>query len=143
MDMPLHPSWFDIAIPLTLTMLAGATIGFNRGAVGTRPGSEQLFWSAWQLARHDTDQHSAAPRRQDVPIICGHGYDAPSAGYSDSRWIYGGGAILRGRSHHGVTTAAVACNGYRTCLGGGQPILGIVTTVLAAVTLLTLKWVEL
>jgi putative Mg2+ transporter-C (MgtC) family protein len=106
MDMPLHPSWFDIAIPLTLTMLAGATIGFNRGAVGTRPGSEQLFWSAWQLARHDTDQHSAAPRRQDVPIICGHGYDAPSAGYSDSRWIYGGGAILRGRSHHGVTTAA-------------------------------------
>ena len=49
MDMPLHPSWFDIAIPLTLTMLAGATIGFNRGAVGTRPGSEQLFWSAWQL----------------------------------------------------------------------------------------------
>jgi putative Mg2+ transporter-C (MgtC) family protein len=38
MDMPLHPSWFDIAIPLTLTMLAGATIGFNRGAEGHAAG---------------------------------------------------------------------------------------------------------
>jgi putative Mg2+ transporter-C (MgtC) family protein len=38
MDMPLHPSWLDIAVRLALTMLAGAIIGFNRGARGHAAG---------------------------------------------------------------------------------------------------------
>jgi putative Mg2+ transporter-C (MgtC) family protein len=38
MDMPLHPSWLDTAIRLTLTMLAGTVIGFNRGARGRAAG---------------------------------------------------------------------------------------------------------
>jgi uncharacterized membrane protein len=38
MDMPLHPSSSDTAIRLTLTMLAGTVIGFNRGARGRAAG---------------------------------------------------------------------------------------------------------
>lgn len=38
LDMPLHPSWSDTAIRLTLTMLAGTVIGFNRGARGRAAG---------------------------------------------------------------------------------------------------------
>ena len=36
--MPLHPAWDDIALRLILTMLAGAIIGFNRGARGHAAG---------------------------------------------------------------------------------------------------------
>jgi putative Mg2+ transporter-C (MgtC) family protein len=33
MNMPLSPTWTDIAIRLALTMLAGAIIGLNRRAL--------------------------------------------------------------------------------------------------------------
>ncbi|MEN3349802.1 MAG: putative Mg2+ transporter-C (MgtC) family protein, partial [Bradyrhizobium sp.] len=36
--MPLHPDWTDIAIRLALTVLAGAVIGFDRGARGHAAG---------------------------------------------------------------------------------------------------------
>ena len=36
--MPLSPTWTDIALRLALTMLAGAIIGFNRGARGHAAG---------------------------------------------------------------------------------------------------------
>jgi putative Mg2+ transporter-C (MgtC) family protein len=38
MNMPLEPSWSDIAVRLALTLLAGAIIGFNRGARGHAAG---------------------------------------------------------------------------------------------------------
>lgn len=36
--MPLHPNWQDICVRLALTMIAGAIIGFNRGARGHAAG---------------------------------------------------------------------------------------------------------
>lgn len=38
MNMPLQPTWADIAIRLALTMLAGGVIGFNRGTRGHAAG---------------------------------------------------------------------------------------------------------
>ena len=38
MNLPLEPSWSDIAVRLALTLLAGAIIGFNRGARGHAAG---------------------------------------------------------------------------------------------------------
>src|ERR1700685_218208 len=38
MNMPLYPSWQDICVRLALTMIAGAIIGFNRGARGHAAG---------------------------------------------------------------------------------------------------------
>jgi putative Mg2+ transporter-C (MgtC) family protein len=57
----------------------------------------------------------------------------------------GGGAILkRGDLVTGVTTAATLwlVTVIGLCLGGGQLVLGIAATGLAALTLWTLKWVE-
>jgi hypothetical protein len=40
MNMPLNPTWTDIALRLALTMLAGAIIGLNRGArIGLNRGA--------------------------------------------------------------------------------------------------------
>ena len=38
MNMPPSPTWADITIRLVLTMLAGAVIGFDRGARGHAAG---------------------------------------------------------------------------------------------------------
>jgi putative Mg2+ transporter-C (MgtC) family protein len=38
MNMPLSPTWAHITIRLVLTMLAGAVIGFDRGARGHAAG---------------------------------------------------------------------------------------------------------
>jgi putative Mg2+ transporter-C (MgtC) family protein len=38
MQMPLSPTWTDIAVRLALTMIAGALLGFNRGARGHAAG---------------------------------------------------------------------------------------------------------
>jgi putative Mg2+ transporter-C (MgtC) family protein len=38
MDMPLSPTWSDIALRLALTMLASGIIGLNRGARGHAAG---------------------------------------------------------------------------------------------------------
>jgi putative Mg2+ transporter-C (MgtC) family protein len=38
MQMPIHPTWADIAIRLLLTLIAGAVIGFNREASGHAAG---------------------------------------------------------------------------------------------------------
>src|SRR5581483_5901227 len=36
--MPLEPSWYDITIPLALTVFAGGSIGINRGEHGQPAG---------------------------------------------------------------------------------------------------------
>jgi MgtC family len=38
MQMPLFPTWTDIVVRLLLTMIAGALMGFNRGAKGHAAG---------------------------------------------------------------------------------------------------------
>ena len=38
MNMPLSPSWQEISVRLALTLIAGAIIGFNRGARGLAAG---------------------------------------------------------------------------------------------------------
>src|SRR6185437_2647648 len=37
-EMPLHPTWSDIALRLVLTLIAGAVIGLNRGVHGHAAG---------------------------------------------------------------------------------------------------------
>jgi hypothetical protein len=44
MNMPLEPSWSEIA----LTMLAGAVIGFDRGAQGQAAGFRTAILVGWR-----------------------------------------------------------------------------------------------
>jgi putative Mg2+ transporter-C (MgtC) family protein len=147
MDMPLHPGWSDIAIRLALTMLAGAIIGFNRGARGHAAGFRTtiLVGLAASVAMIQTNillpLEGKTPgsfavmdlMRLPLGILTGVGF-------------IGGGAILKkGDLVSGVTTAATLwlMTVIGLCLGGGQLALGTVTTILGVITLWLLKWVDL
>jgi putative Mg2+ transporter-C (MgtC) family protein len=146
MDMPLQPSWTDIAIRLALTMLAGAIIGFNRGARGHAAGfrttilvglaaSVAMIQANVLLPLSGKTSESFAVMdlmRLPLGILTGVGF-------------IGGGTILKkGDLVTGVTTAATLwlMTVIGLCLGGGQLILGTSATVLAVVTLWALKWVD-
>jgi putative Mg2+ transporter-C (MgtC) family protein len=144
--MPLHPSWSDIAIRLALTMLAGAIIGFNRGARGHAAGFRTtiLVGLAASVAMIQTNillpMEGKTPgtfavmdlMRLPLGILTGVGF-------------IGGGAILKkGDLVTGVTTAATLwlVTVIGLCLGGGQLVLGGVTTALGVTTLWLLRWVD-
>jgi hypothetical protein len=71
MDMPLHPSWQDICVRLVLTMIAGAIIGFNRGARGHAAGFRTtiLVGLAASILRqpHPLDRPAMGVRRRAGP----------------------------------------------------------------------------
>jgi putative Mg2+ transporter-C (MgtC) family protein len=147
MDMPLHPGWSDIAIRLAFTMAAGAIIGFNRGARGHAAGfrttilvglaaSVAMIQTNILLSMEGKTSGSFAVMdlmRLPLGILTGVGF-------------IGGGAILKkGDLVTGVTTAATLwlVTVIGLCLGGGQLVLGVVTTILGVTTLWLLKWVDI
>src|ERR1700742_4048384 len=146
MNMPLEPSWSDIAIRLTLTMLAGAVIGFNRGARGHAAGFRTTILVGLAASVAMIQANILLPLSGKTPesfavmdlmrlplgILTGVGF-------------IGGGTILkRGDLVTGGTTAATlwVMTVIGLCLGGGQLALGIVTTALTVITLWILKWVD-
>ena len=146
MNMPLHPNWQDICVRLALTMIAGAIIGFNRGARGHAAGfrttilvglaaSVAMIQANLLLSLGGKTPDSFAEMdlmRLPLGILTGVGF-------------IGRGAILRrGDLVAGVTTAATlwVMTVIGLCLGGGQLSLGIAATLLAVFTLWSLKWVD-
>jgi putative Mg2+ transporter-C (MgtC) family protein len=144
--MPLYPTWNDIALRLLLTMVAGAVIGFNRGAKGQAVGLRTtiLVGLAASIAMIQANVLlSVAGKTSDsfaemdlmrlpLGILTGVGF-------------IGGGAILkRDDLVRGVTTASTlwVMTVIGLCLGGGQLGLGTVGTVLSVLTLWTLKWLD-
>jgi putative Mg2+ transporter-C (MgtC) family protein len=145
--MPLSPTWQDICLRLALTMIAGAIIGFNRGARGHAAGFRTIILVGLAasvamiqtnillpLAGRTPESFSVIdPMRLPLGILTGVGF-------------IGGGTILkRGDLVTGVTTAATlwVMTVIGLCLGGGQLALGIATTALTVITLWVLKWVDL
>jgi putative Mg2+ transporter-C (MgtC) family protein len=146
MNMPLNPTWTDIAIRLALTMLAGAIIGFNRGARGHAAGFRTTILVAL----------AASVAMIQANILLSLGGKTPDSfsvmdlmrlpfGYPHRCGFIGGGAIVRkGDLVVGVTTTATlwVVTVIGLCLGGGQLILGATATVLAVTTLGILRWVD-
>jgi putative Mg2+ transporter-C (MgtC) family protein len=147
MDMPLHPTWPDIALRLILTVLACALIGLNREAKGHSAGlrttilvglaaSVAMIEANILLGTSGKTPDSFAnldPMRLVLGILTGMGF-------------IGGGAILRrGNVVAGVTTAATlwVVTVVGLCFGGGQLVLGGAATVLVITVLSTLKWLDL
>ncbi len=142
--MPLHPTWNDIALRLVLTMLAGAIIGFNRGARGHAAGLRTTILVGL----------AASVAMIQANILLSVGGKAPDSfgvmdlmrlplGILTGVGFIGGGAILkRGDLVTGVTTAATLwmMTAIGLCLGGGQLGLGIAATVLGVITLWALSW---
>jgi putative Mg2+ transporter-C (MgtC) family protein len=145
--MPLEPTWTDIALRLLLTMLAGAIIGFDRGARGHAAGFRTTILVA--LAA------SVAMIQANV-LLSVTGKTPESFGVMDLMRLplgiltgvgfIGAGTIVRkGELITGVTTAATLwlVTVIGLCFGGGQLALGMAATALAVITLWVLRWVEI
>jgi putative Mg2+ transporter-C (MgtC) family protein len=147
MEMPLHPSWPDIALRLALTMLAGAIVGYDRGAGGHAAGLRTTILVGLAASVAMIQANILLPldgktsesfsvmdlMRLPLGILTGVGF-------------IGGGTIMKkGDLVTGITTAATLwlMTVIGLCLGGGQLILGGAATVLAVFTLWGLKRLDI
>jgi putative Mg2+ transporter-C (MgtC) family protein len=142
--MPLVPTWPDILLRLALAALAGAIIGWDRGAHGRPAGLRthllvclaaafSMVLANLLLATTGKAEESFA--RMDVMRL--------PLGILSGIGFIGGGAILqRGNLVLGVTTAAtlwfVTVMGL--CFGAGELILGGIAFGVGLVVLWGLKW---
>jgi putative Mg2+ transporter-C (MgtC) family protein len=147
MNMPLSPTWTDIAIRLVLTMLASAVIGFDRGSRGHAAGFRTTILVGLAASVAMIQANILLPLAGKTPesfsmmdlmrlplgILTGVGF------------IGGGTIVKKGDLVTGVTTAATLwlMTVIGLCLGGGQLILGMLATALGVLTLWILKWVEI
>jgi putative Mg2+ transporter-C (MgtC) family protein len=147
MNMPLEPSWADIATRLALTMLAGAAIGFNRGARGHAAGFRTtiLVGLAASVAMIQTNVLLPVSGKTPESFAVLDLMRLPLGILTGVGFIGGGTILKKGDLVTGVTTAATlwVMTVIGLCLGGGQMILGMTTTALVVFTLWALKWVDL
>jgi len=146
MQMPLHPTWQDIALRLLMTVVAGALIGLDRESRGHAAGFRTTILVGLaacvamveanlllSLSGKAADSFGAADvLRLPLGILTGVGF-------------IGGGAILkRGRLVVGVTTAATLwmVTVIGLCFGAGLWPLGIAATAIAVLALGGLKWFD-
>lgn len=147
MDMTLHPSAWDIALRLFLTVIAGAAIGINREAGGHSAGFRTTVLAGLAAALAmilanlmlEVDGKTPGsfavmdPMRLPLGILTGMGF-------------IGGGAILKqGTMISGVTTAATlwTVTVVGLCFGSGHLLLGCAGTGLILLTLVGFKWIDL
>ena len=146
MEMHLHPTAFDIAVRLVLTLIACILVGLNRESASHSAGlrTTVLVGLAASIAMSQAsillgltgktpDMFTTMDvMRLPLGILTGVGF-------------IGGGVILkRGNLVSGVTTAATiwAASVIGICFGGGQLLLGCAGTILIVLTLSVLRWVD-
>jgi putative Mg2+ transporter-C (MgtC) family protein len=146
MQMPLFPTWTDIVVRLLLTMIAGALMGFNRGAKGHAAGLRTTILVALAASIAMIQANILLPldgkqpgsfavmdlMRLPLGILTGVGF-------------LGGGAILKkGGSITGLTTAATLwiATVIGLCFGGGQLGLGAISTAVGMITLWAMEWID-
>jgi putative Mg2+ transporter-C (MgtC) family protein len=145
--MPLSPDWQEICVRLALTMMAGAIIGFNRGAHGHAAGLRTtiLVGLAASVAMIQANILLPVSGKTPESFAVMDLMRLPLGILTGVGFIGGGVIFKKGDLVAGVTTAATlwVVTVIGLCLGGGQLALGIVATVLTVITLWVLKWVDL
>ena len=146
MNMPLTPTWTDIAVRLALTMLAGAIIGLNRGARGHAAGFRTTILVALAASVAMIQANILLPLGGKTPDLFSvmDLMRLPLGILTGVGFIGGGAIVKKGDLVVGVTTAATLwlVTVIGLCLGGGQLALGVITTILAVITLWVLRWVD-
>lgn len=137
--MPLYPSWEDIALRITLTVVAGAVIGFNRGVRGHAAGLRTTILVALAAAVAMIQANVLLPVAGKTPSSFGvMDLMRMPLGILTGVGFIGAGTILRrGDLVTGVTTAATlwVVTVIGLCFGGGQLALGGATTVVTVLVL--------
>jgi putative Mg2+ transporter-C (MgtC) family protein len=144
--MPLTLTWHEIAIRLTLSVIAGALIGFDRGEHGRPAGlrTTLLVCLAAAVAMVQANLLLSTRGRSPDSFVDMDVMRLP-LGILTGMGFIGGGAILRRDGFVlGVTTAATLwfVTVIGLCFGGGQIGLGIAATVLGGLVLSGLRWFD-
>jgi putative Mg2+ transporter-C (MgtC) family protein len=146
MDMPLQPTWSDVAIRLALTMIAGGIVGFDRGARGHAAGFRTtiLVGLAASVAMIQTNVLLSASGRTPESFAVMDVLRLPLGILTGVGFIGAGTIVKKGDLITGITTAATLwlMTVIGLCLGGGQLVLGLTATALAVITLWALQWVD-
>ena len=146
MQMPLHVTWTDIVIRLALTMIAGAMLGFNRGARGHAAGLRTtiLVTLAASAAMIQCNILLPLEGKQSDSFIVMDLMRLPLGILTGVGFIGGGVILKKGGSITGVTTAATmwVATVIGLCFGGGQLGLGIASTALGLFTLWGMQWID-
>lgn len=144
--MALSLSWSEIAIRLTLTLVAGAVIGANRGERGHPAGLRTtiLVCLAASVAMILADLLLGTSGRPADSFVRLDLMRLPQGILSGMGFIGAGAIVRKGTLIHGVTTAATLwlVTVIGLCFGSGQLALGAVTMVVAFLVLWGLKQVE-
>ncbi len=144
--MALDLTWQVAALRLALTVAAGAVIGFNRGERGSAAGLRTviLVSLAACAAMLQVNALLTLAGKPSSSFVVMDLMRLPLGILSGMGFIGAGAILRRGSSVVGVTTAATLwlMTVVGLCFGGGQLVLGGVTTVLAALVLWALKRVE-
>lgn len=139
-QMPIDPTWIDIAVRMAAALIAGAVIGLNRERGGHTAGFRTCILVSLAAcvsmiqANHLLSTSVEANGSMDIlrfplGVLTGVGF------------ISGGAILRRGDIATGVTTAATLwlATIIGLCFGGGQIITGVATTILAWLVLSPLK----
>jgi putative Mg2+ transporter-C (MgtC) family protein len=146
MGMTPHPTWDDIALRLLLTMVAGAVIGFNRGAKGQAVGLRTtiLVGLAASVAMIQANVLLSVAGKTSDSFVEMDLMRLPLGILTGVGFIGGGAILKRDDLVRGVTTASTlwVMTVIGLCLGGGQLGLGTAATLLSVLTLWALKLLD-
>ncbi|HEY2840334.1 MAG TPA: MgtC/SapB family protein [Pirellulales bacterium] len=144
--MSTEISWEQIALRLTLTVVAGALVGLDRGEHGRPAGLRTTILVALAAAISMIQVNILLPLagKPDHSFIVMDLMRLPLGVLSGMGFIGGGAILRRGNLVTGVTTAAtlwfVTILGL--CFGGGQLVLGLAALAIGMIVLSGLRFIE-
>jgi putative Mg2+ transporter-C (MgtC) family protein len=138
--------WPDLWLRLALTVVAGVLLGYNRSEHGKAAGMRTmlLVCLAASVAMIQVNVLLAMAGRPKDSFVMNDLMRLPLGILTGVGFIGAGAILRRDNLVVGVTTAATIWLGtvIGLCLGGGQIVLGSVTTLLGLFALWVLKWIE-
>ncbi|RUP11283.1 MgtC/SapB family protein [Hyphomicrobium sp.] len=147
MEMHLHPTAFEIAGRLVLTLIACILVGLNRESASHSAGlrTTVLVGLAACIATSQANILLGLTGKTPDMFTTMDVMRLPLGILTGVGFIGGGVILKRGNLVSGVTTAATiwAVSVIGICFGGGQLILGSCGTVLIVLTLSVLRWIDI
>ncbi len=147
MEMYLHPTAFDFALRLFLTLLACILIGVNRETAGHGAGLRTivLVGLAACIATSQANILLGVTGKTDGMFATMDIMRLPLGILTGIGFIGGGVILKRGNMVSGITTAATiwAVTVIGICFGAGQLLLGAAGASLIILTLLVLRWIDI
>lgn len=144
MDMTL--SWFEIGLRLTLAVIAGFALGYDRGSREHSAGlrTTMLVCLAATVAMIQVNVLLATTTNLEGHTLTLDLMRLPLGILSGVGFIGAGTILRRGNKVEGVTTAATLwfVTVIGLCFGGGQYLLGLASTVLALIVASIFRFIE-